>query len=194
MALYAFAAVFVCWVIWAYKMGFGEQWGKAPFVGRPGPILTIRNEIQQALLPASGDAPLFPMATMAYFQFVFAAITVVIMAGAFLGRMNILAWMVFVPLWVTFSYTVGAFSLWGGGFLQKLGVIDYSGGYVIHLSSGTAGFVGAKLIGPRLEEDIEDFKAHNILLMLVGAGTTLSTIHLTQFSNLRNSLDRLEWI
>jgi ammonium transporter, Amt family len=176
MALYAFAAVLICWVIWAYKMGFGEQWGKAPFVGHPGPILTIRNELQQGILPASGNAPLFPMATMAYFQFVFAAITVVIMAGAFLGRMNILAWMLFVPLWITFSYTVGAFSLWGGGFLQNLGVIDYAGGYVIHLSSGTAGFVGAALIGPRLEEDIRDFKAHNILLMLVGAGTIRPTL------------------
>jgi Amt family ammonium transporter len=65
---------------------------------------------------------------MVYFQFVFAAITLVITAGAFLGRMNFLAWMVYVPLWLTLSYTVGAFSIWGGGFLFKMGVLDYSGG------------------------------------------------------------------
>jgi Amt family ammonium transporter len=105
-----------------------------------------------------------------YFQFVFAAITLVIMAGAFLGRMIFVAWMLFVPLWLTLSYTVGAFSLWGGGFLAKLGVIDYSGGYVIHLSSGTAGFVGAYWIGPRLEKDRLDFRPNNLLLVLVGAG------------------------
>jgi Amt family ammonium transporter len=84
--------------------------------------------------------------------------------------MNFLAWMIFVPLWLTFSYTIGAFSLWAGGFLFKLGVIDYSGGYVIHLSSGTAGFVGALVIGPRLEADRVDKKPHNLLLVLVGAG------------------------
>jgi Amt family ammonium transporter len=54
---------------------------------------------------------LMPKATMIYFQFVFAAITLILMAGAFLCRMNFRAWMVFVPLWLTFSYTVGEYSL-----------------------------------------------------------------------------------
>jgi len=168
MAFYAFAAVLIAWVCWAYNMGFGPQW--APFVGIPGPILTIEGELSQALLPAANIAPNFPLATMVYFQFVFAAITLVIMAGGFLGRMNFLAWMIFVPIWLTFSYTVGAFSLWGGGWLFQMGVIDYSGGYVIHLSSGTAGFVGAAIIGPRLKKDRESFEPNNILLLLVGAG------------------------
>lgn len=57
---------------------------------------------------------------MVWFHCVFAAITVVILAGSVLARM------VFVPLWLTFSYTVGAFSLWGGGFLFQWGVMDYS--------------------------------------------------------------------
>lgn len=100
----------------------------------------------------------------------FAAITLVITAGAFLGRMNFMAWMVYVPLWLTLSYTVGAFSLWGGGFLAKMGVIDYSGGYVIHLSSGTAGFVGAYWIGPRLDSDRQTFRPNNLLMVMVGAG------------------------
>jgi len=112
----------------------------------------------------------FPQSTMIYFQFVFAAITLVLIAGSYLCRMNFYAWMLFVPLWLTFSYTVGAYSLWGGGFLFKMGVIDYSGGYVIHLSAGTAGFVGAYWIGPRTDEDLEDAQPNNILMMLVGAG------------------------
>jgi len=171
MAFYGFAAVLICWVLWAYKMGFGEQW--APFVGKPGPLMTIDNEMQQTDLPASGITTQFPISTMAYFQFVFAAITIVILAGAYLCRMSFLAWMVFVPLWVTLSYTVGAFSLWGGGFLQRLGVIDFSGGYVIHLSSGTAGFIGAAWIGPRSDEDrrrCRENHPNNVLLMLTGAG------------------------
>jgi len=130
----------------------------------------MNGELTQAILPASGITAAFPMSTMVYFQFVFAAITIVIMSGAFLGRMNFLAWMVFVPLWMTLSYTVGAFSLWGGGFLAKLGVIDYSGGYVIHLSSGSAGFVGAYWIGPRIDADRINFKPNNLGFVLVGAG------------------------
>ena len=78
--------------------------------------------------------------------------------------------MIFVPLWITFCYSVGAYSLWGGGFLFQRGVIDYSGGYVIHVSSGTAGFVGAHWIGPRLAADREDSRPNNILCVLVGAG------------------------
>ena len=84
--------------------------------------------------------------------------------------MNFLAWMFFVPLWLTLSYTVGAFSIWGGGFLYNLGVLDYSGGYVIHLSSGTAGWIGSYWIGPRLERDRKNFQPNNVILALVGAG------------------------
>jgi Amt family ammonium transporter len=168
MAFYAFAAVLLCWVLWAYKASFGEQ--MLPFVGVPGPVVSMNDELTQALLPASGVTANFPLSTMVYFQFVFAAITLVIMAGAFLARMNFIAWMIFVPLWLTLSYTVGAFSLWGGGFLVKLGCIDYSGGYVIHVSSGTAGFVGAYWIGPRLDRDRHNFQPNNVLLVLVGAG------------------------
>ncbi|KAG0593918.1 hypothetical protein M758_UG031400 [Ceratodon purpureus] len=87
-----------------------------------------------------------------------------------LGIMNFRAWMLFVPLWLTFSYTVGAFSLWGGGFLFQWGVIDYSGGYVIHLSSGIDGFIAAFWVGPRLTRDRERFPPNNVLLMLAGAG------------------------
>lgn len=84
--------------------------------------------------------------------------------------MNFLAWMIFVPLWITLSYTVGAFSIWAGGFLFDLGVIDYSGGYVIHLSSGTAGFVGAFIMGPRMDIDRQDKRPNNVIFVLVGAG------------------------
>ncbi|KAH8695592.1 putative ammonium transporter [Talaromyces proteolyticus] len=170
MVFYAFAATLICWVIWAYKMGFGEQWGAFPLVGTPGPVLTMQQNLARATLPAANLSPNYNLSTMVYFQFVFAAITVIILGGSLLGRMNFVAWMVFVPLWITFSYTVGAFSVWGGGFLTQMGVLDYSGGYVIHLSSGTAGFVAAYWVGPRLQKDKDSFYPNNILLMLVGAG------------------------
>ncbi len=168
MAFYAFASVLICWVIWAYKIAFGKH--MLPFAGIPGPALSMEYQLTQAVLPTSGITANFPMSTMVYFQFVFAAITLVIIAGALLGRTNFKAWIVFVPLWLTFSYCVTAYSIWGGGFLAVLGVIDYSGGYVIHLSSGTAGFVAAWWIGPRLDVDREDNRPNNIGSVLVGAG------------------------
>ncbi|KAJ7533934.1 hypothetical protein O6H91_13G071800 [Diphasiastrum complanatum] len=184
MALYAFAAVLICWVAWAYKMAFGKR--LLPLWGKAGPALYQKYLVDQATLPSTAhyfkhgahagmiETPMlqlaYPIATMVYFQFVFAAITLILLAGSLLGRMNILAWMIFVPLWLTFSYTVGAFSLWGGGFLFHWGVIDYSGGYVIHLSSGVAGFTAAYWVGPRLTKDRERFPPNNILLTLAGAG------------------------
>jgi Amt family ammonium transporter len=112
----------------------------------------------------------FPMATLICFQFVFAAITVIILAGSVLGRMNFTAWVIFCPVWMTLVYTVGAFSLWGGGWLSQLGVQDFSGGYVIHLAAGTSGFVAAAVVGPRLQADRQHFPPNSLLVTLIGAG------------------------
>ncbi|MBA0832056.1 hypothetical protein Goarm_016467 [Gossypium armourianum] len=162
MALYAFAAVLVCWVGWGYRMSFGDKF--IHFLGVPNVSLDAQYLIEQAFLGY------LPNATMIYFQFVFAAITLILVAGALLGRMNFLAWMLFVPLWLTFSYTITAYSIWcPEGWLSKKGIIDYSGGYVIHLSSGVAGFTAAYWVGPRTTKDRERFPPNNILLMLAGA-------------------------
>ncbi|KAL6278182.1 hypothetical protein ACE6H2_021783 [Prunus campanulata] len=180
MALYAFAAVLICWVLVGYRMAFGDQ--LLPFWGKGAPSLGQKFLVHRAKVPKSTHfrddgtvetpmvEPFYPMASLVYFQFTFAAITLILLAGSVLGRMNIKAWMAFVPLWLIFSYTVGAFSLWGGGFLYHWGVIDYSGGYVIHLSSGIAGFTAAYWVGPRLKSDRERFPPNNVLLMLAGAG------------------------
>jgi ammonium transporter, Amt family len=62
MAFYAFCMVLICWVLWAYKASFGKQ--LLPFVGVPGPIVTMNDELTQALLPTSGVTAAFPMSTM----------------------------------------------------------------------------------------------------------------------------------
>ncbi|KAM7493178.1 hypothetical protein LguiB_027787 [Lonicera macranthoides] len=163
MALYAFACVLVCWVCWGYHLSFGDTlipiWGK------------VDVSVEQEYLFLKAFSGNFPNSTMVFFQFVFAAITLILIAGALLGRMNFYAWMMFVPLWLTFSYTVGAFTIWSlNGWLSTMGIIDYSGGYVIHLSSGVAGFIAAFWVGPRLAKDRENFPPNNILLLLMGAG------------------------
>jgi ammonium transporter, Amt family len=171
MSMYAFASVLVVWVLFDYNMAFGPQW--FPFLGTPGLATSALFTTGQATIPAaaSGMPPLaFPMATLIFFQFVFAAITVIILAGSLLGRMNFTAWMIFCPVWMTLVYTVGAFSLWGGGWLSALGVQDFSGGYVIHLAAGVSGFTAAWVIGPRLQADRDHFPPNSLLVTLIGAG------------------------
>lgn len=137
MALYAFAAVLLCWVLWAYQMSFGSNMIR--ILGKPDVATNQSHLLKQLFDPL----PYYiPKAAHVFYQFAFAAITVILLGGSVLGRMNFYAWMLFVPLWTTFSYTVGAFTIWGSGFFTD-SIIDYAGGYVIHLSSGVAGFTAA---------------------------------------------------
>ena len=176
MSMYAFASVLVVWILFDYNMAFGPGWlsiAGQTFVGTPMPALSAAFTTGQATVPdaASGMPPMaFPMATLIYFQFVFAAITVIILAGSVLGRMSFRAWVIFCPVWMTLVYTVGAYSLWGGGWLAGLGVADFSGGYVIHLAAASSGFVAAAMVGPRLQADRDHFPPNSLLVTLVGAG------------------------
>src|SRR5204862_7455578 len=105
-----------------------------------------------------------------YFQFVFAAITPILMLGSVLGRINFKAWVPFVLLWSSLVYTVNAFLIWGGGFFAQHGALDFSGGYVIHLAAGVSGFVAAAVVGPRLQRDREVDAPNNLAMVAVGAG------------------------
>jgi ammonium transporter, Amt family len=190
MCFSGFALVLVVWVLWAYKMGFGSPilGGHANtydyvygsnffknffynFVGHPETSLNGSWQGSQAVLPTGTALPLSQAsASLFYFQFVFAAITPLLFVGAVLGRIKIKVWMIFVPLWTTFVYSVNAMLLWGGGYWAHEGAVDYSGGYVIHLAAGTSGFVAAWLIGPRLARDRQRFLPHNLPLVAIGGG------------------------
>jgi Amt family ammonium transporter len=178
MAFYAFAIVLVTWVLFGFDMGFGQPLKLGPgilsaIVGVPHAVLSALTMQSQASIPLlKGLMPAFhfPQSSLIYFQFVFAAITPVILAGGVLGRMSFKAWMLFVPVWSTLVYTVNAFMLWGGGWLAQLGAVDYSGGYVIHVAAGISGFVAAAVVGPRLTSDRENFSPNNLIMALAGAG------------------------
>src|SRR6478609_11783624 len=177
MAFSGFALVLVVWVLWGFKMGFGEPLKLGPgilqsAVGKPSPILGSANT-QQAVIPLlDGLMPKFRFSetTLAYFQFVFAAITPLLFLGSVVGRINFKVWLLFVPLWSTFAYAINAFLLWGGGWWAAHGALDFSGGYVIHLAAGVSGFVAAAVIGPRLKRDRSRGVPNNLLLVSVGAG------------------------
>ncbi len=181
MAFTGFSLVLICWVLFSFKMGFGHSWtGQGTnilhnFIGTPGTILSHEGLQGQASIPGVAPGPgfpgfQFPMSSLAWFQFVFAGITPLLFLGSVLGRMSPKAWMLFVPLWSTFVYTVNAFLLWGGGYWAMKGALDFSGGYVIHLAAGTSGFVAAAVIGPRLKRDREHAVPNNLMMVAVGAG------------------------
>ncbi len=172
MVFATFALTLITWVLWAFKMGFGTPL-ISTFVGDPRTVLGAAAEEGQANIPLlDGLMPAFrfPEASLVYFQFVFAAITPILFIGSVLGRISLKAWMIFVPLWITFAYAVNAFLLWGGGYWAGKGALDFSGGYVIHLAAGVSGFTAAWVIGPRLKRDRERAVPNNLLFVAVGAG------------------------
>ena len=174
MAFSGFCLVLIVWVLWVFKMGFGQAW-IGTFVGHPGPVLGAASEQGQGNIPSVSGAGLmphfrFPQSALVYFQFVFAAITPLLFLGSVVGRISFKVWLLFVPLWSTFAYAVNAFLLWGGGWWAAHGALDFSGGYVIHLAAGVSGFVAAAVIGPRLKRDRSHGVPNNLLLVSVGAG------------------------
>jgi Amt family ammonium transporter len=141
------------------------------FVGVPGSITSAAGEQGQAVSAANTLIPFhFPTATLAYFQLVFAAITPLLFLGSVLGRIKFSAWCLLVPLWSTCVYSVDAFLLWGGGYFAQEGALDFSGGYVIHMSAGVSGFVAAWVLGPRLLRDRQHALPNNLVMAAVGAG------------------------
>ncbi len=180
----AFCVTLIVWVLWAFKMGFGHPIAHSgsgifgtkgffgTFLGEPGSVLSRAAEENQAEIASVTEGPLFhfPESSLVYFQFVFAAITPILALGSVLGRVNFKAWVPYVAVWITAVYAVNAFLLWGGGYFAAHGALDYSGGYVIHLSAGVSGFVFAKVIGPRLQRDREVDAPNNLLMLACGAG------------------------
>jgi len=192
MMFAGFSLVLVAWVLWSFKMGFGATsvgggvrdgvqtqltgvgWVQHFFenlVGKPGGITDSVGEQGQAVSAANTAIPFhFPTSSLAYFQFVFAAITPLLFLGSVLGRIKFSAWCLLVPLWSTCVYAVNAFLLWGGGYFAQEGALDFSGGYVIHMSAGVSGFVAAWVLGPRLLRDRQHAIPNNLVMAAVGAG------------------------
>jgi len=179
MAFTGFSLVLLVWVLWGFHMGFGKPLHLGPgilgaFIGIPGTLLGagVQNQAHIPLLEGGMPAFHFSTTALAYFQFVFAAITPLLFLGSVVGRINFKVWLLFVPLWSTFAYSVNAFLLWGGGWWAQAprGALDFSGGYVIHLAAGTTGFVAAAVIGPRLARDRARAVPNNLPMAAVGAG------------------------
>jgi Amt family ammonium transporter len=173
MCFYGFSIVLVIWVLLGYNFGFGYP-ASLTVAGKGilGPLTSVApgiTEGSQAVVGPAGLALNIPTSTVVWFQFVFAGITPLLFVGAIIERTNFKAWMIFVPLWSLLVYSPMAYALFAGGWLNQMGAVDFSGGYVIHLNAGIAALASAIAIGPRALKS-RGIKPNNLYWVFVGCG------------------------
>ena len=103
------------------------------------------------------------------YQGTFAIITAALISGAIVERMRFSAYLAFLGLWTLFVYSPVAHWVWGGGWMHTLGILDFAGGTVVHITAGTAALVAAMMVGPRENHGRQAFLPHNVPMMLTGA-------------------------
>lgn len=161
-------AVSILWVAygysWAFGTGYAESGSALGFM-----IGGFDKCFLHGITIDSVEATGIPTYVWVMFQCMFALITPALILGAFAERIKFKGYMLFILLWVTVSYFPMAHWVWGGGFLQQMGAIDFAGGTVVHINAGISAFVMALLIGKR-----EDYKTghlitpHNIPFVFLG--------------------------
>jgi Amt family ammonium transporter len=162
MSFLAYCVVSVVWVLWGYSLAFGTDVG--------GVIGSLENVFLSGIsvndIWATGNIP-----TLLFvgFQLTFAAITAALISGAVIERMKFQAWLIFVILWITFVYSPIAHWVWGGGFLSKLGALDFAGGTVVETASGISGLVLALLLGKRNDFGRKAILPSSVVLTVAGA-------------------------
>jgi Amt family ammonium transporter len=162
-SLAAVAIISILWVAFGYSLAFV---GDGPWIGS-------LDRWFLAGLEMDGVNPLaktIPEALFMLYQMTFAIITVALVAGAVADRMRFSAYLLFCTGWFMFVYVPLAHWVWGGGFLGSMGVIDFAGGLVVHLSAGIGGLVTAKVIGRRHGYGAENLSPFDLSLAVIGTG------------------------
>ncbi|ROW64776.1 ammonium transporter [Cronobacter malonaticus] len=154
----AFALVCVLWVVYGYSLAFGSG---GSFFGNMDWLLLKGIKITDLM-------GTFYQYIHVAFQGSFACITVGLIVGALAERIRFSAVLIFVAVWLTFSYVPIAHMVWGGGLLVSHGALDFAGGTVVHINAAVAGLVGAYLVGKRVGFGKEAFKPHNLPMVFTG--------------------------
>ena len=162
-SLAAVALISVLWVAFGYSLSFT---GNGAFIGSFDRIF-LAGMTMQSINPA---AKTIPEALFMLYQMTFAIITVALVAGSVADRMRFSAYLLFSILWFVFVYVPLAHWIWGGGFLGAMGVLDFAGGLVVHLSAGTGGLVAALVIGRRHGYGMENLSPFDLSLAVIGTG------------------------
>lgn len=160
MSFVTLCVVSLVWVLWGYSLAFGTTING--FVGS----LEYLGFCGVGMEPSGGLAH----ATFAIFQMMFAGLTVALISGAYVSRMRFGAFLIFGVLWATVVYAPLCHWVWGGGWLGDLGVLDFAGGKVVHISSGVAALVGCLVLGARKGYGQRPMPPHNLPMTFLGAG------------------------
>jgi len=149
------------WVLFGYSLAFGNDIGH--FIGDLSKVLFIGIDYQTL----SGTIPeyLFSM-----FQLMFAIITVALISGGMAERVDFKAYIIFIFIWSTVVYDPICHWVWGGGWLGDMGALDFAGGTVVHIASGTAALAAAIALKKRLGFPGKLMIPHSLPLTLLGAG------------------------
>jgi Amt family ammonium transporter len=159
MSVVALGFVGASWALAGYSIAF------APGNALLGDL--SRFGLRGVGLEAQGTIP--HVLFMAY-QGTFAIITAALISGAIVERMAFGPYLAFLTLWGLFVYAPVAHWVWGGGFLAKLGALDFAGGTVVHVNAGVAALVAALVLGPRKDYGRQAIIPHNVAFTVLGAG------------------------
>lgn len=158
------SVVSLLWILFGYSLAFGPDKGGVigglEWVGLSG----VGSE------PHPVYGPTIPHQAFMLFQLMFAAIAPALITGAFAERKRFTSVILFAALWSVFVYVPLAHWIWGGGWLAKLGALDFAGGAVIHISSGAAALVCAIVLGKRRGYGTDYMAPHNLPMTLLGTG------------------------
>ncbi|MGB8451767.1 MAG: ammonium transporter [Anaerocolumna sp.] len=155
----------ILWIAVGYSLSFGADHG--------GVIGDLSNTFFNGVGadPNAAYSSTIPETLFAAFQMMFAIITPALICGSIAGRMKFSALFIFIICWSLIVYYPLAHMVWGdGGFLRKLGSVDFAGGNVVHISSGISGLVACMMLGKRREFGVVSYKPHNIPFVIIGAG------------------------
>lgn len=157
----------VMWVLFGYSLAFG--------VDHLGIIGDLSHLGLVGLTGKVGEyASTIPDLGFAMFQMMFAIITPALITGAVAGRMKFKALFLFIIFWSTLVYYPMAHMVWGiGGFLAKIGSVDFAGGNVVHISSGVSALVLCLVLGKRKDYGKANYRIHNIPFVVLGASLLL---------------------
>jgi ammonium transporter, Amt family len=164
--MFVLALVSVTWVLVGYTLAFGKD------VNGWGIIGNLDNLGLRGIGVDPGPyAKTIPSAAFALFQMMFAIITPALIIGAFAERKKFKAFVLFALVWSLVVYSPVCHWVWGdNGWLRNMGVLDFAGGTVVHISSGVAALVAALVLGPRVRVESERFEPHDVRLTVIGAG------------------------
>ncbi len=155
--------VSLLWIAGAYSLAFGDGGAHQAWLG----------SLDKALFAGIGRDSVtgtVPETVYAMFQLTFAIITPALVIGGFAERLRFSAVLGFTVLWLLLVYVPVTHWVWGGGWLAKLGVLDYAGGIVVHVNAGVAALVAALVVGPRRGFPNTAMAPHSLPLTVMGAG------------------------